>query len=778
MSATPPAKESLCLVIDTTANARPHLEAMQRTVKELIVNKIFHSKQDVVGILGHGTEGTNHSVAEDEETEDGQYPHITELHKMFPVSCQTLGAVHEATAIEPHAADLVDSLCVAMFAVIQHVRKLKFSKRVVLITDGTSRCNVDDDQLRDIATQLSDQGMRVEVYGAGFDLDAADEYEAAAEGVDADDDDGSDAGQPMSTQLVAARRARTCQFLSALSSEVNQAGGSTNALGEPLFAFAKLADAAAAISALQRKSVRSTTTFRGALAIGPSLGLPVWSFKKVVTTNAPAMKTVSKSALERLEGEGGGPVEETTKTEKRYILQSAPDADVPPDLHVPAFRFGRDLVPVSGAILEKMKYGVDQKVLQLVGIVPDTEIPRHLLVSTAECVFADPATVGDAAFRGLQALLMVLDEQSLVCLARYASRKGAQPRMVALWPSARSFWLLQLPFEDELKMFDWGPPSTVPPPTTLQVRAAKDLIDAMDLCPEGDEGDDLLLPKSVFNPKIRRFLQCIASRALAAVEGAAGGTSLLPPPDWRVTRPLTLDSEVRERSEGALEAFAAACPLEEATSGGKRKAVAGTRGRGADKRLRDGNGTHGTEAELRPQTTQLAPAVPSAIDTGNLVPSFWMMLEDEQTDRTAAAMGGMRDAITNLLGACSDAADQHAETAYRALREFRKAAVMYEEPNLFNETLRTLKGQFAGAPGAVWGRIRSDEGLKGGLITGRESEESDVNEEQAAQFWAPEGDAAEQGLRGEAASARVTQNDCQAGPLANEDDDMLYDDLE
>ena len=101
-------KEALCVCIDATPNVR-HGESLDQAlhaVQQLIVNKIFHSKQDAAGVVIHGTEDTRHGVADDPDTEDGQYPNITEVHKMGPVSCKTLASLANVASIAPHSADL------------------------------------------------------------------------------------------------------------------------------------------------------------------------------------------------------------------------------------------------------------------------------------------------------------------------------------------------------------------------------------------------------------------------------------------------------------------------------------------------------------------------------------------------------------------------------------------------------------------------------------------------------------------------------------------------
>ena len=87
------------------------------------------------------------------------------------------------------------------------------------------------------------------------------------------------------------------------------------------------------------------------------------------------MKTVSKSSLDGL-GPDDDPTS-TATTERRYFTQSAPDEDVAPQMTLPGYRFGKDLVPVAGADAEKIKYGVDAKLLQTIGVMPQEELPRR-----------------------------------------------------------------------------------------------------------------------------------------------------------------------------------------------------------------------------------------------------------------------------------------------------------------------------------------------------------------------------------------------------------------
>ena len=60
----------------------------------------------------------------------------------------------------------------------------------------------------------------------------------------------------------------------------------------------------------------------------------------------------------------------------------------------------------------------------------------------------------------------------------------------------------------------------------------------------------------------------------------------------------------------------------------------------------------------------------------------------------------------------------------------------YEYPQVFNTTLTALKAKYAAGPhSSVWARIVSDTQLEGGLLTKKDSDESSVDEAEAAAFW-------------------------------------------
>ena len=312
MSSDTPTKEALCVIIDVSDHMRPHLDAALESVRLLINDKILFHKQDAFGIVLHGTKETCNSVAAD--CGEDQYTHITELHPMGPVNHKTLEALerlnHFQSVEDGDSADLIDSLLVGMMSVIAFVKKLKFAKRVIMLTDGLSTANTEGDtgdQLDAIAQQLKDSQIRFEVLGIGFGLAP---FELR--------NGGDDGGMSMADNTHQEVR----EVLHRLE----------NAVGKEHFALTSIGDAQEAITALKVRSVRPGTNFRGPLDIG-GVAIPVWSWRKIVPSQPPKMILVSKAALD--DQETAANPTGTIITERRHTVPNRPDDDVPPDLHTP-----------------------------------------------------------------------------------------------------------------------------------------------------------------------------------------------------------------------------------------------------------------------------------------------------------------------------------------------------------------------------------------------------------------------------------------------------------
>ena len=703
-----PTKEATYLLLDVAESMRPHLADAKAALKAQLTNKVLFSKQDVVGLALLGTEDTENAV--NEEMGDGQYENISVKYTVAKATFKAVSALDEAEC-EGETADLIDGLVVGMDAVCKFVRQLKFRKRVVLVTDGSSYAET---ELDDIADNLLKESIKLTVIGVGL-TDVKSEVKP---------EDGG-----------ATPREKFVQALGVLRTRL---GGA--------FELLELSDVLKQGSGLAGKSVRPSKAFQGALQIGGGLSIPVHCWRRVSKAANVTFKNVCKQALgDDLDGPVDQP--DATVTSSRTYRADDADDEVPPELRQNAYKYGKDIVPVTTQDEEAMKFGVLEKCMQLVGMVPQEDVPPHLLMTKAQCLVGDPGA--PYAHSAVSALGMAMEEEGLVAIVRYAERKGGCPRLFCLKPGARCLFLHAIPFEEELRRMEWQlpPKEAAAGPSAEQQAAADALVDALDFCnpavapvePEPGRGKHAVRPKDVGNPTLQRTYQIILHKALSPSDG-------LPAPDWRVMAPLKPDPALFSHAKPALDAFCAACPTakdEKDEKKPQKRAGAANGGSGAA-----GEGvtptppakqqkTGGEAAAATGATLALTKSRVDTIDTGKPIEAFWAILGDKQEDRLGEAFTQFEKVIRQLLDQAATHTDADADKAFRCLREFRRAAVQEEEPGYFNKCLRDLKTHFMSrGKTEFWSAIIHDESLQPGLITAAETEESDVSAEQAASFFA------------------------------------------
>ena len=257
-----------------------------------------------------------------------------------------------------------------------------------------------------------------------------------------------------------------------------------------------------------------TQAYQGSLTVGSGMALPVVCWRRV--SKGAAIKTVpvSKAALaeaaeEEAEAEGGEQrrPDQTVVTERNYLVPSTGD-EVPPELRQAAYTYGKDMVPVTSQDEEAMKFGVAEKCMQLVGMVPEAAAPRHWFMAHAQCVVGDPGSPW--SHKALSALGLAMEEEGLVAIVRVAQRKGATPRPYCLSPGTRCLYLNALPFGDELRQMEFAPPpkegaagaAGAAGVGAAQQAAADALLDALDFCqPAAGGGATQGLGKHAVRPK-------------------------------------------------------------------------------------------------------------------------------------------------------------------------------------------------------------------------------------------------------------------------------------
>jgi ATP-dependent DNA helicase 2 subunit 2 len=738
-------KEALYMALDVSGSMCPHIADITGSLQAHLCDKVIHAKSDAFGLALVGTAETDNECA---RSMSG-YDHISIMGEMGPVKANRIESVGSIQA-EDGQADAIDALVVASDALVRYVRKLKWTKRIMLISDGeTITASADDDCLSDIAAQLVENKIRLDVVTVGA-LSRA--VAAAAEGRDVSA--GGDLGLQAASDVWAP--------LSALRDRVH-AIAREKGIHMPLVVVSQWEQLKAEWAEPYKKNVRPTASYRGPINIsGKHLAVRVWKKVSASSSVPVKFKSISKRAAELLATAGDDPEAaadaETILTETRFHRATDPDTEVPPEMRVSAYRYGTDLIPLSGPAEEGMKYGVAEKCFELHGFVPQSAVPRHFFLGTTDVVVGDDAVAG--AREAVQALCIAMDKAGKGAIARYAPRAKTAPRLVFLLPGIKCLYMNQLPFKDEVKSLLW-PPLAVPPPTDAQRSAAVVLVEALDLDTSarrslaGADADEarirdmppdarasLRRPKDTTNPTHQRYFKLLKHKMLHPEQPP-------PPPPWPLIRPLQPDTGLFTAAQPALTALCEACPVGPMLKhsakrvwkepAGESTNPAAIRQRGPDA----GALTVQPLPSLQPSSADGgAPAL--MVDSGRPVETFWQVLGDKLADRVEEAIKQMEAVTLSLFARAARPDDAAAAKAFRCLRELRRACVQEDEPTPYNEFLDTIKKLWlpdtATAAGATpsrepfWSALAADTELSAGKISRAEAEDSTFSEEEARAF--------------------------------------------
>jgi ATP-dependent DNA helicase 2 subunit 2 len=745
-------KEALYLALDVSKSMCPHIAEITGSLQAHLCDKALHAGSDAFGLALMGTAGTDNECAGAPDDEGGEsyggYEHISVMGAMGPVTANRIESV-SSIQVESGQADAIDGLVVASDALVRYVRKLKFAKRIMLISDGeTVRAEADADELSNIAAQLVENNVRLDIVTVGALSRAA---AAADEGRDVST--GGDLGLQAAAEVWAS--------LSALRERVH-AIASEKGIDTRLVSVSSWEQLKAKWAEPYWKHVRPSASYRGPLNIsGRHLPVRVWKKVSGSSTMPIKFKSISKSAAALVAAAEHVPEDkpeaEDFVTEKRYHRRADPDDDVVPTSFVSAYRYGANLIPFSGAAEDRMKYGVAEKCFELTGFVPRSAVPRHWFLGTADVVVGDDDVPG--AREAVQELCIEMDQAGLGAVARYAPRAKGAPHLTFLLPGMKGLYMTELPFKDELKALLW-PPVAAPPPTDQQRSAAEAFVDALDLdgaalrsLPEQeakgarirelppDARASMRRSKDTRNPTHQRFFELLKHKLLHPEQP-------LPPPPWTLVRPLQQDTGLFAAAQPALMGVSQASPVGPMLkhsgkrvfkeTAGESTAPAATRQRGPDVLPTPAAGL-ALEVESLP-SLDLGGAPVLNVDSGRPVETFWQVIGDKSADRVEEAISQMEAVTLSLLEQAARPDDLPAAKAFRCLRELRRACVDMDEPAPYNTLLDKLKALWLPVAGAApsreafWTALAADADLSAGKISNTEAEDSHVSPQEARAF--------------------------------------------
>ncbi|KAL0931859.1 ku family dna [Colletotrichum truncatum] len=699
--------------------SEPDLNWSMRYVWDKISTTVAASRKTwTVGVVGLKTDETLNAMQDD----DG-YENISVLQELGPMTMSSLRELKEK--VKPSDTDVGDAVSAVVIAVdmIQtFTKKLKYKRRVYLVTDGLAP--IDGDDVDAIAKKINSDGIELIVLGVDFD----------------------DAEYGFKEEDKPSIKRKNEEILKDLVSKCDH--------GQ----FATIAEAIDELDTPRLKPVRPYKTYEGPLTLGhadppPELKIPptpvvinVERYFKTKLARAPAATTVvvssdpSSQSTHTLDGEPMEGVETTSgfaavKSARTYKIND-PDApggkrDVEFDSLAKGYEYGRTAVAISESEWNVTKLETE-KSFTIIGFIPCDKYEPFLNMGET-CI-----TVGrkfdEKSQLALSSLIHALYELESYAVARIVLKEKKDPVLVLLAPriepDMECLYDVPLPFAEDVRGYQFPPLDRVITvsgqkittnhrllPSDELTEAMSDYVDSMDLgtFDADDEGNpsEYAAIDDTYNPVIHRLNQAIRQRAV----NPEGPIDPVPPILVRYAAP---PEPLTTKNSSEIEALISTADVKKVPPKAK-----GKRNRETVKPL------SGLDVDA------LLGAKPkrAKISFENAIPEFKRALT------VAEEVSEIKDAATQM-GAivCSLITDSFGDANYaRAVENLgvlRESLIDFEEPGIYNEFARDLKkkilsGELGGDRREMWWKIRTS---RLGLIDQAASEVSNVTSEEADEF--------------------------------------------
>ncbi|RMJ23086.1 hypothetical protein PHISP_06037 [Aspergillus sp. HF37] len=353
--------------------------------------------------------------------------------------------------IKPNKSDSGDgksisSIVVAVQMIVSHCKKLKYRKKIVLVTNGLG--TIDNDELDQIAGKIKEENIDLVILGVDFDDP---EY-----GVKEEDKD----PQKGKNECLLRDLAEGCDGV-----------------------YGTLEQAVAEMDIPRVKQVRPTPTFKGFLQLGnpeeydTAARIPVERYFRTYTARAPPASSFalrsdiapgpdegepSTAALTDNEPDGEGGKLTNVRPLRSYQIsdESAPGGkvDVEREELAKGYEYGRTAVHISDTDLNITTLET-LAAMELVGFVQSAQYDRYLHMSNASVIIAQRAN--DKAALALSSFIHALFELDSYAVARLVPKENKPPLMVLLAPSIEPDYEclleVQLPFAEDVRAYHFPP---------------------------------------------------------------------------------------------------------------------------------------------------------------------------------------------------------------------------------------------------------------------------------------------------------------------------------
>lgn len=677
-------KEALLLLIDVGPLMHNVLPEVEKICSMLVQKKLIFGKYDEVGVVLFGTEDTDNELT----NEIGGYEHVVVLSHLKVVDGDLIKVLEELPRGTVNG-DFLDAIVVGMDMLIKKFGQTKGKKRLCLITNAIHPIKdpfegTKQDQVNTIAAQMAAHGMKMEciVYREEQEMDgnksAIEENDLLLDTI---------------SKMTSSRKVHV--------------ENSTSLLG-----------------ALRTRNISPVTIYRGDLELSSEVKVMVWVYKKTSEEKFPTLKKYSDKAPET-----DKLASHEVKVEYEYKKVDDPSKVVPPEQRIKGYRYGPQVVPISSAEWEAVKFK-PEKGVKLLGFTDASNIMRHYYMKDVNIVIAQPGNTKAAL--AVSALARAMKEMNKVAIVRCVWRQGQTHVVIGvLTPNISdrddvpdSFYLNVLPFAEDVREFQFPSFSNLPSsllPNNEQQEAADNLVKMLDLAPTGK--GECLQPEFTPNPVLERFYRYLELKSRHP-------DAAVPPLDETLKKITEPDSDLLSHSKPVIDEFRRLFELKENP---KLK-------KSARRLLRDKPSGSNEERE-DPGNIDDAEAINSIepasafkvkkIGDSNPVQDFEsMMLRRDGTEWVNKAIADMKSIILQLITDSFE--EDNFEKVLDCLIALRKGCILEQEPKQFNDFLLKLCKFCTEKDLASFTEFLASKNFM--LISKTEAEESEITEDEAKSF--------------------------------------------
>ena len=688
-------KEGIFVILDVGKSMKKKYLDTQETrlnfgiesIRQLINQKLlFNVKRDQIGIILMGREG--------EEAEniniysELDFPSIDLLHQLNSIEAED----------EEDNGDIFLSIDFAIDEFIAKYKKLKWGKKIFLITDGESKCKMSKEKIEELAERINNNDIKINIICVGFfeELDQDEEEEEN----DKDKIEEEDNNKKQKINEESENQKETKDLLKVLQSNTDNVKLFTATTANDIY------------HQFKKRKINPVTKFRGPFIISPNLSLDVMVYSKTSSQNIPSLKKYSK-AVEYSDAPGTCEIQ----NERIYYINDDPEKKaVDKELITKAYYYGSSLVPVSATDEIRLK-SEEAKCLKVIGFTDSFRVPRHYFMSGVDIVTPNPTS--DSDIKGTLALVTEMIKMNKVIIARYVYRNNSQPKLVVLTPHMSKkgpiFYLNILPTVEEIRDFQFD---SLPEASQKQEEFMGHFIDSLDLEKDGEEE---IKPSETYNPMLQYFYKCLEHKALEQNEEKKNE---LPKIDEESIKYMIPNKKLFENNK-YVSFLPKVFPIQEKDKVDEKKKRVFWKdviSNEFEDRL--------TQQRIEEKLNAKKPESKKNISAITPIEDFREMIDNKNEDLAVRAMELMSDIIKKLIR--ESFKGSYYIKAIECIKAYRDAANDEDEVDLFNSFLNDLKDKFPKEQYMDFWNLFCDNKIT--LISEEENQKSKYKESQC-QEW-------------------------------------------